>query len=70
MADPILVGNTKESLRLAGEDLAYAAHALTARPPFVKDALFHCQQAVEKSLKAFLTWHERSANNAWMWIHL
>jgi HEPN domain-containing protein len=23
------------------------------------DAAFHCQQAVEKALKAFLTWHDR-----------
>jgi len=23
------------------------------------DAAFHCQQAVEKSLKALLTWHDR-----------
>ena len=23
-----------------------------------EDALFHCQQAVEKSLKAFLIWHD------------
>lgn len=24
----------------------------------VGDALFHCQQAIEKALKAFLTWHD------------
>jgi HEPN domain-containing protein len=23
------------------------------------DATFHCQQAVEKAMKAFLTWHDR-----------
>ena len=27
-------------------------------PPFVRDALFHCQQAVEKAMKALLTWHD------------
>jgi len=25
----------------------------------LRSALFHCQQAAEKSLKAFLTWHQR-----------
>jgi HEPN domain-containing protein len=27
-------------------------------PPDREDALFHCQQAVEKALKACLTWHD------------
>lgn len=38
-------------LRCAGIDLE-------ASPPVPGDAVFHCQQAVEKSLKAFLTWHD------------
>jgi HEPN domain-containing protein len=42
---------------VAKDDLD-AAHALTAQPPFLKAARFHCQQAAEKSLKAFLTWHD------------
>ena len=29
-----------------------------AEPPLLEDAAFHCQQAVEKALKAFLTWHD------------
>src|ERR1022692_4564852 len=33
-------------------------HDLMATPPFVRDALFHCQQAVEKAMKALLTWHD------------
>lgn len=53
--DPDLVAATRVWLRLAKEDLAYAVHDLSAQPPFVKDALFHCQQTTEKSLKAFLT---------------
>ena len=56
--DPVLVANAREWFLLAKEDRAYAAHALSARPPYLKDALFHCQQATEKALKAFLTWHE------------
>ncbi len=31
---------------------------LAADPPLIEDALFHCQQAVEKALKAFLTAHD------------
>ena len=27
--------------------------------PLLGDATFHCQQAVEKALKAFLIWHDR-----------
>ena len=30
---------------------------MTAKPPFSEDILFHAQQAAEKSLKAFLSWH-------------
>ena len=29
-----------------------------AVPPLVEDALFHCQQSVEKALKGFLTCHD------------
>ena len=28
-------------------------------PATLRSSLFHCQQAAEKSLKAFLTWHQR-----------
>ncbi|MGH7674430.1 MAG: HEPN domain-containing protein [Gemmatimonadales bacterium] len=31
---------------------------MAAEPPILGDALCHCQQAVEKALKAFLTWHD------------
>ncbi len=56
--DPVLAGNTREWLRLAKEDLANAAHDLAAVPPFLRSALFHCQQAAEKALKGFLTWRD------------
>ena len=56
--DPVLVSNTTEWLLRAMEDLGNARHDLTATPPFVRDALFHCQQVVEKAMKAFLTWHD------------
>ena len=30
---------------------------MRARPPFAEDIVFHAQQATEKVLKAFLSWH-------------
>ncbi len=44
-------------LERAGEDLRACEVDLAAAPPIVRDALFHCQQSVEKALKAFLTAH-------------
>ena len=52
--DPVLVSNTREWLLRAKEDLDNAQHDLMATPPFVRDALFHCQQVVEKAMKALL----------------
>jgi HEPN domain-containing protein len=57
-----------EALRLAdtrgwfekvAEDLYSAQIGLAAKPPALGDVLFHSQQAVEKALKGFLTWHDR-----------
>lgn len=45
-------------LSRAGQDLQAAAVDLAADPPLLADAAFHCQQAVEKSLKALLTRHD------------
>lgn len=50
--DPALVADTREWLRRAADDLR-------AAPPLLADALFHCQQAVEKAFKAFLTFHNQ-----------
>lgn len=49
---------TREWLGKAGEDLA-SAGVLIGSNRFA-GALFFCQQTAEKSLKAFLTWHERA----------
>ena len=56
--DPILLSNTREWLRRTKEDLDAAALVLTIPSPLVRTALFHCQQAVEKAMKAFLPWHD------------
>jgi len=47
-------------LRRVQTDLRAGALDLDANPPIVEDALFHCQQAAEKALKAFLVAHEQA----------
>jgi len=45
-------------LARARQDLRAARIDLAADPPLPSDAAFHCQQAVEKALKALLTHHD------------
>lgn len=45
--------------RLSWNDLAAADHALGAGPSLHTDSVFHAQQAAEKAMKGFLTWHDR-----------
>jgi HEPN domain-containing protein len=45
-------------LAKADNDLRAAEVDLAVDPPLVEDALFHCQQATEKAMKAFLTAHD------------
>jgi HEPN domain-containing protein len=47
-------------LRKADDDLRSAQVDMAADPPLIEDALFHCQQAAEKAMKAFLTAHDTS----------
>ena len=56
--DPIRLADTAAWLSKARLDLRSAAVDLAVSPPIVGDALFHCQQAVEKAIKALLTWHD------------
>lgn len=55
--DPSLAVEVRGWFSKAGKDLATAEYELQAEPPFAEDILFHSQQAVEKSLKGFLSWH-------------
>ena len=57
-SDPIRVADTRAWLGKAETDLRAAAHELTAVPPFAADAVFHAQQAAEKTMKGLLTWHD------------
>lgn len=52
----LLAQDTRAWMEKAAIDLRAARALLDAR--LVSSALFHCQQAAEKSFKAFLTWHE------------
>jgi HEPN domain-containing protein len=52
------VEDTKEWLRKAQNDLRGADLLFGASPPLLGLTLFHCQQAAEKALKAFLAWHD------------
>lgn len=45
-------------LAKADIDLRAVRADLAAVPPITSDALFHCQQAIEKALKGLLTAHE------------
>jgi HEPN domain-containing protein len=52
---PERANEVREWLRKAGNDLRGAQVDMAASPPLKEDALFHCQQACEKSMKALLT---------------
>ena len=52
------VADTRGWLLKAADDLRGAEVDLAAVPPLTGDAAFHCQQAAEKALKAFLAWHD------------
>jgi HEPN domain-containing protein len=56
MADERLV-QTREWLSKARNDWGSAKLLITPSEPFLDTAAFHCQQTVEKLLKAFLTYH-------------
>lgn len=56
--DPALVAEAREWLVRAALDLRAAEFEFGAHPPLTADIVFHCQQLAEKSLKAFLAWHD------------
>ena len=56
--DPVLVTDTRAWFRKVATDLRSADLDMAAIPPVLEDIVFHCQQAVEKALKGFLTFHQ------------
>lgn len=57
--DPVRLADAGSWLIRAAQDLRAAELGLTATPPLTADVVFHCQQIAEKTLKAFLAWHDR-----------
>lgn len=58
-ADPVRAADVRAWLARARDDIRGAEIDRAASPSVLGDAAFHCQQAVEKTLKAFLAWHDR-----------
>lgn len=56
--DPVRTVDTRAWLAKAAQDLRRVEILLAAEPPDSEGALFHSQQAAEKALKGFLTWHD------------
>jgi HEPN domain-containing protein len=57
--DPARIAETAAWVQKSRKDLWRAEATLTLDPPDTEDCLFHCQQAAEKSLKAFLVWRDQ-----------
>ncbi|MBI3089067.1 MAG: HEPN domain-containing protein [Candidatus Tectomicrobia bacterium] len=57
--DPELVAETRAWVARAEDDLRAGAIVLSAEPPLTAAVVFHAQQAAEKAMKGFLTWHSR-----------
>jgi len=58
--DPELVAETRAWFVKASNDIRAAEALCAVSPPLLDEAVFHCQQAVEKALKGFLTWNGRT----------
>jgi HEPN domain-containing protein len=56
---PEKIAEVKVWFQKASNDLRGADIDFAASPPFIEDVLFHCQQAVEKAMKGFLTAHDK-----------
>ena len=52
--------DTKAWMIKAWRDLETARRAATGQPPFYDVAVYHCQQAAEKAVKAFLVHHGKA----------
>jgi len=55
-----VLAEVRSWLHKASEDVRAAEVARAAEPPLSDAAVFHCQQAVEKAIKGFLTFHART----------
>jgi HEPN domain-containing protein len=56
--DPTRIQDTLAWFRKAVQDLRRVEILLAVEPPDIEGALYHSQQAAEKALKGYLTWHD------------
>lgn len=56
--DPARVAEARAWLVKASLDLRAAEFARCGDPLLAADVVFHCQQLAEKTMKAFLAWHD------------
>ena len=49
----------RQWLLKAEHDVASAERLIAGDPPYLDTAVYHCQQAAEKALKAYLTRNDR-----------
>jgi len=52
------VAEAKPWFLKAAHDLRAAEILMAADPPLLGESAYHCQQAAEKSLKGYLSWHD------------
>lgn len=57
--EPARVAEVRAWFIKAARDLRAAEVLLAADPPLLGEVVFHCQQATEKAMKGFLSWHDR-----------
>lgn len=55
---PALIKQTRAWLKKASTDLRSAVYVMTSNPPLAETAVFLCEQAAEKTFKAFLTFYQ------------
>ncbi len=56
--DPARIAEARPWFVKADHDLRAASVLLAAMPALLGEAAYHCQQAAEKSLKGYLSWHD------------
>ena len=56
--DPARIAEARPWFVKADHDLRAAGVLLAATPALLGEAAYHCQQAAEKSLKGYLSWHD------------
>ena len=52
------IAEARQWFTKAAHDLQAAELLLTADPPLLGEVAFHCQQAAEKAMKGYLSWHD------------